>query len=235
MAALTRGDRPLPGVRRAPGASGRRPARPRVVACAVIGALLLAGGPARAGGGPLGIDSAVPYNDSRLYDENLQRAAYRALVIVPWVGALVEGTGTRLGRTWWRSAESSAASLVAVTGVKALAQRKRPDQADPPDPDLWRQGSSYQSFPSGHVTLATAAVAPFIMEYGHDEPAVWALAAIPVWMGFARVNVRAHWQTDVLGGWALGLATAWLASRPDSPLVLRAFGDGGFVGLRYRW
>lgn len=198
-------------------------------------AFAFAVGPARAGGGPLGIDSAMPYDDGGLYDEDIQRAAYRALVIVPWIGALVEGTGTRLGRTWWRSAEASAASLVAVSGVKALAQRRRPDQAEPPDPDLWRQGSGYESFPSGHVTLATAAVTPFIMEYWHDRPAVWALAAVPVWMGLARVNVRAHWQTDVLGGWALGIATAWLASKPDSPLVLQAFGDGGFVGLRYRW
>lgn len=211
-----------------------RSARRTAAACAAAAALALAGSAAQAGG-PLGIDVAVPYDDSRLYDEDLQRAAYRALVLVPWIGAVVEGTGTRLGRTWWRSAESSAASLVAVTGVKALAQRRRPDQADPPDPDLWRQGSQYESFPSGHVTLATAAVAPFVMEYWRDQPAVWALAAIPVWMGFARVNVRAHWQTDVLGGWALGLATAWLASKPDSPLVLQAFGDGGFVGLRYRW
>jgi undecaprenyl-diphosphatase len=222
-------------MRRDRSAPNPRPAPGRAAVCAAAVLLALAGGPARAGGGPLGIDSAVPYNDSRLYDEGLQRAVYRALVVGPWVGALVEGTGTRIGRTWWRSAESSAASLFAVTAVKSLAQRKRPDQADPPDPDLWRQGSQYESFPSGHVTLATAAVAPFIMEYGHDQPAVWALAAIPVWMGFARINVQAHWQTDVLGGWALGLASAWLASRPDSPLVLRVFGDGGFVGLRYRW
>jgi membrane-associated phospholipid phosphatase len=204
-------------------------------ACAAAAVLAFAGGAARAGGGPLGIDVAVPYDDRALYDADLQRVAYRALVLVPWAGALLEGTDSRLGRTWWRSAESSAASLVAVAGVKALAQRKRPNQTDPPDPDLWRQGSRYESFPSGHVTLATAAVAPFIMEYGREQPAVWALAAIPVWMGFARVNVQAHWQTDVLGGWALGLATAWLATRPDSPLVLQAFGDGGFVGLRYRW
>jgi hypothetical protein len=213
--------------------AGRSPGRR--ASCAAAAALAFACGPAQAGGGPLGIDQAVPYNDSGLYGKDVQLAAYRALVIVPWIGALAEGTGTRLGRTWWRSAESSTASLFAVTGVKALAQRKRPIQTDPPDPDLWRQGSRYESFPSGHVTLATAAVAPFIMEYGREQPAVWALAAIPVWMGFARVNVQAHWQTDVLGGWALGLATAWLASRPESPLVLQAFGDGGFIGLRYRW
>jgi undecaprenyl-diphosphatase len=206
-------------------------------ACAAVVALLLAfaAAPARAGGGPLGIDAVQPLRDHGLWDPDLQRAAYFALIIGPWVGALVEGTETRVGRTWWRSAESATASLVAVTAVKSIAQRRRPNQADPPDPDLWRQGSEYEAFPSGHVTLATAAVAPFIMEYGRDRPEVWALAAIPFWMGLARINVQAHWQTDVLGGWALGLATAWLATKPDSPLVLRVFGDGGFVGLRYRW
>jgi hypothetical protein len=221
---------------RAP-APNRRPACVRRIAVAGAVALSLALGaaPARAGGGPLGIDAVQPLRDDGVWDPDVQRAAYFALIVGPWVGALVEGTGTRAGRAWWRSAESATASLVAVTAVKSLAQRRRPGQADPPDPDLWRQGSGYESFPSGHVTLATAAVAPFIMEYARDHPAVWGLAAIPVWMGLARINVGAHWQTDVLGGWALGLATAWLASKPDSPLVLRVFGDGGFVGLRYRW
>lgn len=208
----------------------------RRLAAPVLVAALCGASPAlRAGGGPLGIDSVRPYSTHPLYDEDLQRAAYRSLVLVPWIGALVEGTESRIGRTWWRSAESATASLFAVTAVKALAQRRRPDQAEPPDPDLWRQGSAYESFPSGHVTLATAAVTPFLLEYGRDQPAVWALAAIPLWMGVARVEVRAHWQTDVLGGWLLGALTGWAMSRPDSPLVLRVFGDGAFVGLRYRW
>ncbi len=219
--------------------TGRFVPSPRPRAAARVAALALAlapfAGPAHAGGGPLGIDSVVPLNDAGIWDPDVQRAAYFSLLLVPWGAALAEGTGTRLGRTWWRSAESATASLVTMTAVKSLAQRRRPGQSDPPDPDRWREGGDFESFPSGHVTLATAAVAPFIMEYGRDRPAVWALAAIPAWMGLARVNVGAHWQSDVLGGWALGIATAWLASKPDSPLVLSVLGDGGFVGLRYRW
>ena len=36
-------------------------------------------------------------------------------------------------------------------------------------------------------------------------------------------------------GIALGLASAWVTGLQDSPFVLRVFGDGAFVGLRYRW
>ena len=214
-----------------------RPVRPHAVAVAL--ALASGAAPSRpvlaADRGVLGIDRRLDYSATGPWSETNQLWLYRASIVVPWAGALVEGAETRIGRTWWRAAESATASLPALTLVKRATGRMRPDQSEPPDADAWFRGSAHQSFPSGHVTVATAAVLPFVLEYRHDAPAVWALAAIPLYMGVARVRTQAHWQTDVLGGWALGAVSAWLTGLPDSPLVLRAFGDGGFVGLRYRF
>ena len=55
--------------------------------------------------------------------------------------------------------------------------------------------------------MAAALATPYILEYGHDNPAVYGLLAIPAYVGVARLKNHAHWQTDVIAGWALG-ATA---------------------------
>jgi undecaprenyl-diphosphatase len=206
----------------------------RAATAAVLAIALAAAAPAaRAGGGPLGIDSVWPKGDTGIWDRDVQKAVFYGLIVASWSGALIEGTGTRLGRTWWWAAESGLGAQVGAAAAKRIFQRKRPSDGE--GPDEWFAGSEYQSFPSGEVSLATAVVAPFIAEYRSDAPAVWALAAIPAYVGVARMRSQAHWQTDVLGGIALGLASAWVTGLQDSPFVLRVFGDGAFVGLRYRW
>lgn len=80
------------------------------------------------------------------------------------------------------------------------------------------QGGPYRSIPGGEMSIATAVVLPFVAEYADEQPAAWALPAIPVRVSVARIRSQAHWPTDVPGAWLLG-----------------AFGDGTFVGLRYRW
>jgi hypothetical protein len=68
------------------------------------------------------------------------------------------------------------------------------------------------------ASAVSSIVTPFMLEYGHDYPAVYALELLPVYDAIARVKVQAHWQTDVLAGWALGSGTAWLIHRsPNSP------------------
>jgi len=61
------------------------------------------------------------------------------------------------------------------------------------------------------VTHITAIVTPFIEEYGQDHPAIWALAALPLYDGLARMKSQAHWQSDVLAGMALGVGTGLYA------------------------
>jgi membrane-associated phospholipid phosphatase len=85
------------------------------------------------------------------------------------------------------------------------------------------------------VTAATAIVTPFMFEYGHDHPAVYALAILPTYIGIARLKAQAHWQTDILGGAALGVATGYFAHTRESPLILGVLPHGFTVGLRKKF
>ena len=186
-----------------------------------------------AAGGPLGIDHRVNMEESGIWSREIQKAIFYGSMATSVSGALIEGTETRLGLTFWRAAESGGIAAIEAGVMKKVFTRPRPSQIN--DPDLWFQGNNYQSFPSGETALATAVVTPFILEYGRDQPAVWALAAIPTYVAMARVKSQAHWQTDVLTSIALGTATGYFVSQREHPLTLSFQPGGVFVGLRYRW
>ena len=189
---------------------------------------------AQAADGPLGIDHRLNKDDEGgAWSREAQKVIFFGLIGTSVGGALVEGTETRLGLALWRSAEAGGVALGAVTALKAVFDRRRPSQGN--DPDAWFEGSSFKSFPSAEAALATAVVTPLILEYARDQPAVWALAAIPTYVGIARLKSQAHWQTDVLASVAVGVASGYLVSLPDRPLTLTLLRDGVFVGLRHRW
>jgi undecaprenyl-diphosphatase len=82
----------------------------------------------------------------------------------------------------------------------------------------------------------TAIVTPVMLEYGKDQPAVYALALLPVYDAIARVKVQAHWQTDVLAGAVLGAGTGWLMHRnPGTPYILSVMPHGIYIGLSKSW
>lgn len=186
-----------------------------------------------AAGGPLGIDHQVNKEESGIWSRDIQKAIFYGSIVTSVSGALIEGSETRPGLTFWRAAESAGIAAIEAGVLKKVFTRPRPSQTN--DPDLWFQGNGYQSFPSGETALATAVVTPFILEYGRDQPAVWALAAIPTYVAIARVKSQAHWQTDVLTSIALGTATGYFVSQREHPLTLSFQPGGVFVGLRYRW
>jgi membrane-associated phospholipid phosphatase len=187
-----------------------------------------------AAGGPLGIDHRINKDDEGgFWARDVQRGIFYGLIGASVGGALIEGTETRPGLTFWRAAESGGISLLSAEVLKRVFTRPRPSQIN--DPDLWFQGNSYQSYPSGETALAMAVVTPFILEYAHDQPAVWALATIPTYVAIARLKSQAHWQTDVLTSIALGAATGYFVSQREHPLTLSLQPGGVFVGLRYRW
>jgi hypothetical protein len=67
---------------------------------------------------------------------------------------------------------------------------------------------------------------------GRDHPFAYALEVLPVYDGIARMKVQAHWQSDVIAGFALGTTAGWLMHRnPNMPYVLRIMPHGVYVGI----
>ena len=187
----------------------------------------------RAAGGPLGIDHTMNYDNDGIINRRVQLAVEDMTLGVIVGGALWLGGDNRLGRTYWKALDASAAGAVSSTVLKEAFTRSRPMQSG--DPNLWFQGKGHYSFPSGEVTFVSAAITPFVLEYGHDQPMVYGLYALPVYDAIARVKIGGHWQTDVLAGFALGTAAGYLAHRQDSPFLLHALPGGFEVGFRKRF
>lgn len=188
---------------------------------------------ARAGGGPLGIDHVLTYDNSGIWRRSNQQALLYTLIGGEVAGAIWLGDEDRLGKTFWQAIDSSALGAISSEALKHIFTRSRPEQSA--DPNLWFQGGSHYSFPSGEVTAVTAIVTPFMFEYGRDYPVVYALALLPAYDAIARMKVQAHWQTDVLAGVALGTATGYFAHTLDSPLILGVLPGGFMVGVHKQW
>lgn len=182
-----------------------------------------------AGGGLFGIDHRVSYDDSGFWARSNQNALIDSMMAVVGVGALWEGGEDRLGKTLWQSVDAGVFSGVAEIGLKYLFSRERPSQTS--DPNRWFSGHG-QSFPSGEVTTTSSLVTPFVLEYGRDHPAVYALELLPLYDGIARVKTRGHWQTDVIAGFALGTAAGYLLHRPGTPIILSVLPHGFEIGFR---
>jgi acid phosphatase family membrane protein YuiD len=191
--------------------------------------LLLVCAGANAGGGPLGIDRRLSYDDSGIWKRSNQLALLDIMVIGELAGGIWEGGETRLGKTFWQSIDSSVLAGISAQALKYTFTRARPGESN--DPNLWFQGSPHYSFPSGEVAAVSAIVTPFVLEYRQDNPSVYALELLPVYDGIARMKVWGHWQTDVLAGFALGWLTGYSAHNRDSPFILGVLPHGFTVGL----
>ena len=187
---------------------------------------------ALADGGPLGIDHRVSYDNSGLWARSNQNALIDGMMAVAGVGALWEGGDDRLGKTFWQSVDAGVFSGVAATALKYVFSRERPTQTS--DPNRWFTGHG-QSFPSGEVTTTSSLITPFVLEYGRDHPAVYALELLPIYDGIARIKTQGHWQTDVLAGFALGTAAGYFLHRPGSPIIFSILPHGFEIGFRRRF
>jgi len=196
---------------------------------AIVG-LIIGAPPAIAGDGPFGIDHRLAYDNSGIWKRSYQKdlAAGSAIFVVG--GALWEGGETKFGDTLWRSLDAMVLTAGTTTAAKVIFSRERPSQTN--DPDQFFTGHGNSSFPSGEVAHITSIVTPFMLEYGPDHPAVYALAALPVYDAVARMKVRGHWQSDVLAGGAIGFGIGWYSARREHPLILTALPGGFMVGLR---
>jgi undecaprenyl-diphosphatase len=194
---------------------------------------LLASASAVASGGPFGIDHRVHYDDSGIWKRSNQDVMIYGMIATVVGGALAFGDQDKLGDTFWRSVDALAVTGVATEGLKFTFQRERPSQTS--DPDRFFAGSHAESFPSGEVAAISAAVTPFMVNYGHDHPSVYALALLPVYDAVARVKTRGHWQSDVLAGAAVGTGVGLWASHRNSPLIIGWLPGGFQAGFIHRF
>lgn len=189
--------------------------------------LLLASGSACASGGPLGIDHRLRYDNSGIWKRSNQKVLLYGSIVTVGAGAFALGDHDRLGDTFWRSIDAMVVTGVGTQALKYTFRRERPSQTD--DPDRFFTGHG-QSFPSGEVAALSAAVTPFILSYGDEHPAVYALAALPAYDAVARMKVHAHWQSDVLVGALVGTGVGLWAAHRDSPLIVGWLPGGFSVG-----
>ena len=115
---------------------------------------------------------------------------------------------------WQRHRRITLHWLVTIAGVAVMTEALKAYTAIPRPPLLDPSDLGY-AFPSGHASLSIAvfgflavAIARELRSNWHWLPyssAVFLVVAI----SFARLYLGAHWFTDVLGGWSLGLA--WVA------------------------
>lgn len=188
---------------------------------------------ALAAGGPLGIDHPIGRDDSGIWQRHDQIFVERATVLAVIAGALWEGDQTTLGHTHWQAVDALVLGAASAEALKVTFARARPSQTD--DPNAWFQGHGHKSFPSGEVTVIASAVTPYVLEYGAQHPAVYALELLPLYDAVARVKSRAHWQSDVLAGFALGTALGAYAHSRSSALSVEVLPRGITVGWHTRF
>ena len=105
------------------------------------------------------------------------------------------------------------------TVLKYLTSRQRPSYYDavtgqnshvfhgPFYHFLKKDNSSFESFPSGHTTVAFAAATVFAMEYREYRAVPIIAYSAATAIGLSRIVQNQHWISDVLVGAALGFLT----------------------------
>ena len=116
----------------------------------------------------------------------------------------------------------------AATGVlKAVFGRARPFQRG--DPWVYQPFSRFDSFPSGHVTVAVATAVALAAETDR-----WWLRAVLYGSagltGYARMNDDKHWLSDVVAGAVVGIVAGRLVTRWGKPARVIVSSNG--LGFR---
>ena len=186
-----------------------------------------------AGNGPLGIDHRLGVDNDGIWARRTQHVMLGSLITAEVLSGIWQGGDTRFGRTNWKSIDALLITAVSTEVLKRTFRRVRPSNTD--NPNEWFASSRDRSFPSGEAASFAAAVTPFILEYGDEQPWVYALALLPAYDGYARMKTRGHWQTDVLAGIALGTFAGWYSHSRNQSFTLQMMPRGVQVGLHGRF
>lgn len=138
------------------------------------------------------------------YDDYLQFAPLVAQVGMRALG--VQGASKSPWQTFTADALASVSMMAITSAIKYTARVRRPD------------GSSRNSFPSGHTAMAFTAATLLDQEYGRRYPwlsmAGYATASA---VGVGRLLNNRHWIGDVVTGAGLGILSGhlgyWMADR----------------------
>jgi undecaprenyl-diphosphatase len=103
------------------------------------------------------------------------------------------------------------------------------------NPDQWFKGHGHHSFPSGEVALASAAVTPFVLEYGKDHPAVYALEALPVYDAIIADEGSGPLAERRDRRVCPRRPAGYYASRRDTPFILGVLPHQVMVGSKKRF
>jgi len=140
--------------------------------------------------------------------------------------ALVAVAAVAGGVTLWQKdkegmvqfAGSAALDLAVTYGLKYAVSERRPNNEDD------------QSFPSAHASVSFTAAEYLRKRYGWEYglPAY----AAATFVGYSRVESKAHYVHDVLVGAAIGMASSYLLTTPYSDIKLAADISPGYLGVK---
>jgi len=183
----------------------------------VLAFLLLAAVVSQANG-PLQVDLMLSALASEMRNPTLDQLMIDASYLCVWQVLVAGGVAASLWLLAWRRWFAAVVIWVSLAGnslilwaIKSVVARPRPDQVQALLP------ASGYSFPSGHTFSSLAfygllGLMLLLLSFRSGllrSAAALGIAAISSLVGLSRVYVGAHWPTDVLGGWLLGIA--WLS------------------------
>lgn len=103
-----------------------------------------------------GIDHRIAFDDTGVWNRNVQRGVEFGTIAVVVGGASWLGGDDRLGRTFWQAFDSGIASSAGSEVMKHTFTRARPSQTD--DPNEWFKGHGHTASQAGklHWLLAVS-------------------------------------------------------------------------------
>lgn len=184
--------------------------------------------------GPFEFDHRLHYDPNGIWQRKYQLGVQYGLAAGAVGLALYEGSESRLGNVAWKTLDSMLLTAGIVQVAKPVFSRARPSQSD--NSGKFFQGKGYRSFPSGEVSHVAAAITPALIEYGHEEPWLYAVGGtLLIYDSVARMKTRGHWLSDVLGGAAIGAGTGYFMQKRDKSIIVTALPGGVFIGYSKRW